>query len=231
MQYGINATGTWCLTPVGQLRCLIRCTSEPSSWNKKGRFTHPLPCSLVKGTNGANSLYFGSCAWMSAGSFQGCPALADQRGPEQRGRRGEASTVSLYFCGAGGSLRETGCHCSGWSKSQGQGNVQACLRSICRARRTVVQVSYCSSLEGAIHILTAASYFPAPYTRSQLRFCLKELSLLKKKIQNPPPMKPFKAIVLKSFGGPVERTNWRVDGKIKVQILVADQRFLDGSRT
>lgn len=94
----------------------------------------------------------------------------------------EAGTVSSCLCEAGWNLHETGHYCCGWDKRQGQESWKVCLRSIWCALHTVVQFAYCSTLEGAIHSIIAAPYFPALYIGSQMRFCLKEIPLLKKKM-------------------------------------------------
>lgn len=93
------------------------------------------------------------------------------------------ATASLYLCEASWSLHETGCHWCGCNKKQGQENLKVCLRSICYTLQTVVQVTYCSTLWGIMHVTTAAPHFSAPDIMSQLRFCLEEFPLLKKKMQ------------------------------------------------
>lgn len=179
-----------------QLRNLKKCTSRPSSWGKKGRFTQLLPSAFGQEQSwdrALTPLYFGLCTSTSIGSSQG-----ETRNSRAEVRGGaEVGTVGSYLHEAGWSLYKTGYHCCGWNKRQGQENLKACLRNAWNALHTVAQVAYCSTLGGIIHIITTAAHFPAPSIGFQLRFCLKELPVIKKKMQkqNKNKIKPLKAAV------------------------------------
>lgn len=206
----INAMGTWFLWEAeNPYEVHIRTIFLEQEWEIYPPTSMVLWSNLPTGQNG-NSLYFCVVCMNFKGFFSRMSCTGGSKKPQAEVRGGiEVDTVCLYFCKAGWSLHEIGHHCCDWEQRQGHKNLKICLRSIWCPLHTVVQVIYCSTLEGTIHIIRVVSYFPVPCIRSQLRFCLKELSWLKKKIWKWWKNEMFKNHCFKII--------WRNNGKDKLQ--------------